>query len=286
MTQKHEYVAHEKISLKNHAVLNEKWLQDVIANEPSILGLGDIVLKDVERIQPKAGRLDLLFQDAESTTRYEVEIQLGKSDETHIIRTLEYWDIERKRYPQYEHVAVLVAEDVTSRFLNVISLFNGVIPIIAIQAHAIKVGDKYTLVFSRVLDQMKLGLVDDDEVIIITDRNYWEKRATKSTLKITDDIFEMIKELDLDLQLNYNKYYIGLSKDGITNNFVIFKPKKQFVHIELKIDKDSLIEEILEESGLDYSFTRWGRYKITLNKGDLQKHKELIYDLIKKSYGA
>ncbi len=26
-------------------------------------------------------------------------------------------------YPQYEHVAVLVAEDITSRFLNVITLF-------------------------------------------------------------------------------------------------------------------------------------------------------------------
>ena len=27
---------------------------------------------------------------------------------SHIIRTIEYWDIERRRYPAYEHVAVLV----------------------------------------------------------------------------------------------------------------------------------------------------------------------------------
>ncbi len=33
----------------------------------------------------------------------------------------------------YDHTAVIVAEDITSRFLNVISLFNGTIPIIAIQ---------------------------------------------------------------------------------------------------------------------------------------------------------
>jgi len=46
---------------------------------------------------------------AESTRRYEVEIQLGATDESHIIRTIEYWDIERKRYPQYEHTAVIVA---------------------------------------------------------------------------------------------------------------------------------------------------------------------------------
>ena len=70
---------------------------------------------------------DLLLQDADSNRRYEVEVQLGATDESHIIRTIEYWDIERRRYPQYEHTAVIVAEDITSRFLNIISLFNGMI---------------------------------------------------------------------------------------------------------------------------------------------------------------
>ena len=73
-------------------------------------------------------RLDLLFIDSDGKERYEVEIQLGATDESHIIRTIEYWDIERKRYPQYNHTAVIIAEDITSRFLNVISLFNGSIP--------------------------------------------------------------------------------------------------------------------------------------------------------------
>src|SRR3989442_11609419 len=41
---------------------------------------------------------------------------------SHIIRTIEYWDNERRRYPAYEHIAVLVAEQVTARFLNVIGL--------------------------------------------------------------------------------------------------------------------------------------------------------------------
>ena len=84
-------------------------MQSLIAADPAILGLGDLVLRDKERIQPRAGRLDLLLQDAEKR-RYEVEVQLGPTDEAHIIRTIEYWDIERKRYPQYEHCAVLVSE--------------------------------------------------------------------------------------------------------------------------------------------------------------------------------
>jgi hypothetical protein len=80
-----------------------------------LLGLGDIVLKDKERVQPHAGRLDLLCQDREfeSKRRYEIEIQLGKTDESHLIRTIEYWDVERKRYPHYEHTAVIVAETIT-----------------------------------------------------------------------------------------------------------------------------------------------------------------------------
>ena len=47
-----EYIKAEVISLKNHPVYNEKWIQTKIAEDPSILGLGDLILKDTERIQP------------------------------------------------------------------------------------------------------------------------------------------------------------------------------------------------------------------------------------------
>ncbi|MCK4516610.1 MAG: hypothetical protein KAU31_15220 [Spirochaetaceae bacterium] len=83
-----EYARFEPISLKNHPELTEKWVQERIAEDPSILGLGDLILKDQERIQPRAGRLDLLLQDSEASHRYEVELQLGSTDESHIIRGL------------------------------------------------------------------------------------------------------------------------------------------------------------------------------------------------------
>jgi hypothetical protein len=65
-------------------------VQEKIAKDPSILGIGELILKDKERTQPGAERLDLLFQDPDSDLRYEVEIQLGKMDEGHIFRTIEY----------------------------------------------------------------------------------------------------------------------------------------------------------------------------------------------------
>src|SRR5262249_35899512 len=155
--------------------------------------------------------LDLLLQDSETKRRYEVELQLGATDESHIIRAIEYWDIERKRYPQYDHCAVLIAEDITSRFLNVIALFNGMVPFIAIQMQALKVGEHITLVFTKVVDELSRGLVDEDEIddAIPADRSYWESKASKATVELADDLLRILKQFDASLELKYNKFYIG-----------------------------------------------------------------------------
>lgn len=283
------YVKHEKISIKNQPELNERWVQDRIAEDPSILGLGDLILKDKERIQPKAGRLDLLFQDADSNRRYEVEIQLGQTDESHIIRTIEYWDIERKRYPQYDHTAVIIAEDITSRFLNVTSLFNGFIPLIAIQMSAIKMGENLSLVFTIVLDELNLGLVEEDEEVKeVTDRDYWENRGTKSTVVMADNILEIIHSFDPDLMLKYNKFYIGLAKNEQPNNFTIFRPQKSGLRVEIRLNRSDEVEEKLLEAGLDLMDydSKWRRYRIKLSKGDIKKHEEIITQLLQQAYEA
>jgi hypothetical protein len=83
------FVQLEAVSL-SAANVTEKQIQDQIAANPSILGLGDLEVRYKERTQPHAGRLDLLLQDPDTLKRYEVEIQLGATDESHIIRTIEY----------------------------------------------------------------------------------------------------------------------------------------------------------------------------------------------------
>lgn len=213
-----EFVKPERMWLKEHAEFDEKWVQARIADDPSLLGLGELILRDKERSQPRAGRLDLLLQDPEADRRYEVELQLGSTDESHIIRTIEYWDLERKRYPQYDHCAVIVAEDITARFLNVISLFNGTIPLIAIQMSALKIGDKLALVFTKVLDEVRRGLVDEDEEVYEeADRSYWETRATKDNVARCDELLKVLRSFDPKLDLKYNKFYIGLAKGGHPN---------------------------------------------------------------------
>lgn len=280
------YAKFEPLSIKSHPELNEKWVQDRIAEDPKILGLGDVVLKDRERFQPHAGRLDLLLQDADANHRYEVEVQLGSTDESHIIRTIEYWDIERKRYPQYDHTAVIVAEHVTARFLNVISLFNGMIPLVAIQMSALRLGDQVGLVFTTVLDQMTLGLEEGEEEEDVTDRAYWEKRGSQKTLALADELHKVVQELDAGLELKYNKFYIGLSKNGQACNFVVFRPKKSFLRLEPRLKKSDEIQERLENAGLDVMDydDRWGRYRIRLSPNDFRKNAEVITEVLKEAY--
>jgi predicted transport protein len=284
-----EYVRFEKLSIKGHPSLDEKWVQERIGEDPKILGLGDLILKDKERMQPHAGRLDLLLQDADSTHRYEIEVQLGATDESHIIRTIEYWDLERKRYPQYDHTAVIVAEDITSRFLNILSLFNGMIPLVAVQMQALKYQDKISLVCTTVVDRIQLGLVDEDEEVQEpTDRSYWENRGSKSTLAMVDELLEIIKATDPGLELKYNKFYIGLAKEGKPSNFVIFRPKKNFLRLEPRLPRSDEMQERLEKEGLDVMDyeDRWGRYRIRLSKGDIKKHAEFLAKLLAEAHGV
>lgn len=276
-----------KLSIRNHPELSERWVQERIAEDPSLLGLGDLILKDKERRQAGAGRLDLLFQEADSSRRYEVEIQLGKVDESHIIRTIEYWDIERKRYPQYEHTAVIVAEEVTSRFLNVISLFNGTIPLMAIQMNAVQLVDTVSLSFTTVLDQVQLGLVDEDEEVQeATDRTYWENRGSKATVALADDILGVLHAFNPQLQLKYNKHYIGLAVEGRPNNFVIFRPQKNGIRMEVRLPKTPESDALFDAGDLDvldYD-KRWARYRIRLQKSDLTKHADILQKILEAAY--
>jgi predicted transport protein len=282
------YTPHERISLKNHPEFNERWVQDLIANDASILGLGELVVRDREKVQPRGGRLDLLLQDPETKRRYEVELQLGSTDESHIIRTIEYWDIERKRYPQYDHCAVLIAEDITSRFLNVVSLFNGTIPLIAIQMQALRIGDSVTLVFTTVMDELSRGYIDEDEdaEAAPTDRGYWEKRGSKATLGVADELLTVLKEMDPSLEFKYNKFYIGLSKDGQPYNFVTFRPKKNQLNFELKLPQSDELDAKIEQAGietLEYN-KRWGLYRLRLTKDDMKSKGAVVKELARTAY--
>lgn len=276
------------IDLKASKEINEVWIHDRIAEDPSILGLGDVAVRDRERIHPGAGRLDMLLQDTESAARYEVEIQLGPTDPSHIIRTLEYWDIERKRYPQYEHIAVIIAEDITSRFLNVIGLFNGSIPIIAIQMRAVQMPEGVGLIFTKVLDATQRGLEDEDEEAYTpADRAYWESRATPAAVKMADQILELARSFaPSEIQLTYKKPYIGFQVGGKSVLFALCHPRKNVMTLDICMPQSPEMDERVEKSGItliDYN-ARYRKYRIRLTAPEITKHRDLLKDMLQAAY--
>jgi hypothetical protein len=260
------YVQHERVWLSQTGETNEKWLQDRISSDTSILGLGDLLVRDRERRQERAGRLDLLLEDPDAGTRYEVELMLGSLDESHIIRAIEYWDIERRRYPAYDHCAVLVAEDVTSRFLNVLSLLSGTIPLIVLQLNALKVGDGIVLHFSKILDQRELRADDSSSLPDApTTRADWVGRASNDSVLLADKVLSYVNEkTKTKFELNFNKHYIGLKAGSVSNNFVVLWPRKKHLLVGTYSDKASELATKFRDAGVTVQQKgEWVRASVT-----------------------
>jgi hypothetical protein len=283
MTDNLQYLRSEKISLKQH--FNEKWLQDRIEEDPTILGLGELDIIQRERKQSSGGRLDFLFLNNETGTMYETEIMLGETDESHIIRTIEYWDIESRRFPSKEHRAVIIAEEITNRFFNVIALMNRAIPIIAIQLNALKIENRVILNFTTVLDiyeepedEEKLG---GEEV----GRSYWEKKANSKSVGTMDDMIAMAQELYPSSKVTYNKHHVAL---GTTRqNYMWFHPRKSphNCHFEIRVGKEGIndAKAMFEELGISYTPRKEDSLAISIQSDELRKGREKIKDLIKRS---
>jgi hypothetical protein len=59
------------------------WLQNQIAADTTLLGLGELELLKREKIQQSGGRIDFLMADPDGETRFEIEVMLGAVDESH-----------------------------------------------------------------------------------------------------------------------------------------------------------------------------------------------------------
>lgn len=274
----------ETISLKNNPQYNEKWLQGKIEEDPSILGLGQLQFLKSEKTQLQGGRIDTILIDREANRHYEVEIQLGETDASHIIRTIEYWDNERKRYRQHDHCAVIIAEEITNRFFNVISLFNGHIPIIAIQVKAIKIEDKVALFFTKVLDEQKNASESDYIPSDPTDEEYWLKKSSKESMSLLNRFKEKFADYLGDYNLKYNKVYIGLAKDNMANNFVSFTPQRQNVVVSFRTNRSDEIDNKLNNFFQSTYDTYYRSYRIWITEKNLTENKELLSLLVKSAY--
>lgn len=267
----------QKVKLSDYH--DEKWLQARIEEDPTILGLPSDDLRVLrERRQSSGGRLDFLLHDADAETMYEVEIMLGSTDASHIVRCIEYWDIESRKNPSKEHRAVIVAEEITTRFFNVIYLMNRSIPIIAIKLDALRIEDDLVLHFTKVLDTYETPEDAIDLEADQTDRTTWESWASKESMASADALINLCKQLHSHLKVTFNQSHIALGTPR--QNFCWLHPRKRQPHckIDFRLGASDVekTKELLVQATIPFKNQDENAFSLALSAKDIEEKQDYL----------
>ena len=255
---------------------DEYWLRDRIFEDPAILGLGDLQPVMKEKSQAQGGRLDLLLKNPEDDSMFEVELQLGPTDESHIVRTIEYWDNEKRKWPSRSHTAVLVAEEITNRFFNVVHLLGMAVPMIGIRANILQVGEVRGLHLTKVIDSYEEP--EDEEPIQQTfDEKHWVENYP-GALECARWYKALLEKLYGDVPTKYFEQYISLSVGGSARVWVTKrKNDRAFIEVKHGVEGFQLAVDHLNKEGVSFGM-RSGKY-ITFNVNVQQlKDKAAVHE--------
>jgi hypothetical protein len=265
---------------------DEFWLQDQLYENPTILGLGDLVVLRREQRQSKGGRLDLLLQDPEDDTYYEVEVMLGATDESHIIRTIEYWDLEKRRFPNRKHVAVLVAESITRRFFNVVHLLSLSIPMVGIQANLIDADGKRALHFVKVVDLFEDAEEEPEGRGEVYNEDWWKTNAPW-TIENAQSLVKALEKVFPKVELRFVKSYVSLLIDNDMYFWFYKRTRGNKSWLNFWVDGNLLprVAEILDTKNIPYSSGKY--FKLSVDRKFIDDNAELfarIGELVKQSW--
>jgi hypothetical protein len=181
---------------------------------------------------------------------------------------------------------VIVAEEITSRFFNVIRLLNRAVPLVAIQLSAFKINNDVVLQFIRVLDTSEFNPNGDGEEpeSPATNRAYWETRTKPEILSVVDACCSLVPTAHGEPQLSYNKSHIALGTSGYL--FCHFFPRKaSHCAIWVKVgaaERQAIIDK-LEAAGLEAMSKGKVSIRMNVRIDDIQKHRQALIDLFKKA---
>lgn len=268
----------ETVSLSSLG-LDEAWLQEQIWDNPSCIGLGDLEGVTKERSTSSGGRLDILLKNPVDDSMYEVEVMLGDTDPSHIIRTIEYWDLIKRKWPQRQHFAVLIAERITKRFFNVIQILSGSVPLIAIQVNVIKAPAGHSLHFTKILDVYEEV---DDEVSQdgdSFDEVYWRKKSNE-TLLVAQRIFEATQPVYDNARFNYCKYSINIVCRSY--NQLLVRPRSGGnVLIQFRYgSKQEEIAQLLEARSIQYN-DKYKQFSFSMSAQRAMEDADLFVEIAK-----
>lgn len=100
-------------------------------------------------------------------------------------------------------------------------------------------------------------------------------------------VLEIINEFASNISFKYNKFYIGLAANGQPNNFAAFRPRKNALAIDIRLPYSQEIQDKIEESKLDDKggyMKQWGIFRLRMSKDDITQNKDLLREILMKSY--
>ena len=268
----------KKIFIRN-AGKDEYWLQDIIYENPKIIGLGDLVAVNKEKKQASGGRLDILLKEPTENLMYEVEVMLGETDPSHIIRSIEYWDNEKRKYPQRQHFCVLIAESFDRRYFNVIQLMSLNIPMIAIQADLLEVNGEKILNFSKIIG-IYTEPEEDEEDIKQVNESTWNADSPWTNLN-AKEIYDSLKGKHDRIDLRYTQSYISINIDG-RNAYWLCKRIKPTSALFFSVKDDEKVEAIkkkLEGNDIGYTYNRYKEFMLSVDIKSIKKNIELLNEV-------
>lgn len=266
------------------AGFDEYWLRDRIYDDPSIIGLGELQAVMKEKTQSQGGRLDLLLKDPADDAMFEVEIQLGSTDESHIIRTIEYWDNEKRKWPNRSHTAVLVAEEITSRFFNVVHLLSQAVPIIGIQVSIVKIGTAVGLHFTRIIDSFEEPEDQETPQQTFTEKHWIDKYP--GVLECAKWYREVLLSKYPEVNARYFEDYISLTVRSIARVW-LNRRKNDRVLIEVKCLEENLprLVEVLNAEGISFGTRSNKNLTFNVNLSQL-KQKQAMHEQLAELIGT
>lgn len=273
----------KKVFIRNSGK-DEYWLQDIIYENPSQLGLGNLVPVSKEKKQSSGGRLDILLKDSEDNSMYELEVMLGETDPSHIIRSIEYWDNEKRKYPQRQHYCILIAESFDRRYFNVIQILSLNIPMIAIQADLLEINGDYILNFSKILD-IYVEPEDEQEATAVTEVT-WNDKA-QWTLHTARKLLEIVSEQEKNISLNFTQSYISIMIDK-HNSYMFDKRTKPNSVLWFNVkdeEKSEAIKKLLDLKKIVFNFNnKYKDFSFTIDNKFIESNKDILLELHRIRY--
>lgn len=105
-------------------------------------------------------------------------------------------------------------------------------------------------------------------------------------MRRVDQLHALVESFAPGFELKYNKFFIGLYKEGRAQNFLAFKPQRAGIRIELKMELDVTSIQKLEDVGIEVMpyAQYWSVHPIRVTEAQIKEHRNLLIEIFQKSF--